>query len=281
VGSVKDMTDIAPSLDLNDGHRMPTIGFGTYSIDDPDLFTEAIATGYRLLDAAKSYGNEEQVGRGIAGSDVPRDELFVTTKLPGDDHGREKARPALEGSLERLGLDHVDLYLIHWPLPRLDLYVETWEALLELREEGLATSVGVSNFLPEHLDRLLDATGVAPAVNQVELHPYFPQAEQRAVHEELGIATQSWTPLGRGTALLDEPVLAAIAEKHELTPAQVVLRWHTQIGAAPIPKSATPERFRSNLRIFDIDLDDDDLAQIAGLETGTRIGGDPRTHEEF
>jgi diketogulonate reductase-like aldo/keto reductase len=271
----------APLLELNDGRQMPVLGFGAYSINDPAIFVEAIDAGYRLLDTATRYENETEVGRGIADSPVPREELFVTTKLPGNAHGSEGPRIELEASLERLGLDHVDLYLIHWPLPGIDKYVETWQALIALRDEGLTTSIGVSNFLPEHLDRIVAETGVAPAVNQVELHPYFPQAEQRAADERHRVVTQSWTPIGRGTDLLDNPVLAEIGRKHDKSPAQVVLRWHTQIGAAPIPKSATPERFRSNLDIFDFELDQDDLDRIAGLETGQRIGGDPRTHEEF
>ena len=271
----------APLIDLNDGHSMPVLGFGTYSIHDEDVIAEAIESGYRLLDTATRYENEQVVGAAIRSASASRDDLFVTTKLPGSEHGRDTPRPALEASLERLGLDHVDLYLIHWPLPRVGKFVETWEALVELREAGLARSVGVSNFLPEHLDAVIDATGVTPAVNQVELHPYLPQAEQRRVDADLGIVTQSWTPLGRGSNLLESPVLRSIAERHGLTPGQVVLRWHTQIGAAPIPKSATPERFRANLDIFDVALDDVELADIAALETGVRIGGDPAEHEEF
>jgi 2,5-diketo-D-gluconate reductase A len=271
----------APLIELNDGRRMPVLGFGTYSIYDPEVFVQAIDAGYRLLDTATRYDNEVEVGQGIAQSPIPRDELFVTTKLPGSSHGTDGPRRELEASLERLGLDHVDLYLIHWPLPRIDQYVESWQAMIALRDEGLTTSIGVSNFLPEHLDRILAETGVAPTVNQVELHPYFQQAEQRAADEHIGAITQSWSPLGRGSDLLDNPVLAAIGDKHEKSTAQVVLRWHTQIGAAPIPKSASPERFRSNLDIFDFKLDADDLAQIADLETGVRISGDPRTREEF
>lgn len=271
----------APLLELNDGRHMPALGFGTYSINDPEIFVQAIDAGYRLLDTATRYENEVEVGQGIAQSSTPRKELFVTTKLPGNAHGTEGPRREIESSLARLGLDHVDLHLIHWPLPRVDKYVETWQAMIELRDEGLATSIGVSNFLPEHLDRIVAETGVVPAVNQVELHPYFPQAEQRAANERIGTITQSWTPIGRGSDLLDNPVLAGIGDKHGKSPAQVVLRWHTQIGAAPIPKSATPERFRSNLEVFSFDLDEDDLALIAGLNRGTRIGGDPRTHEEF
>ncbi len=208
-------------------------------------------------------------------SSVPRDELFVTSKLPGADHGYDEALRSIEGSLERLGLDHLDLFLIHWPQPPINRYVETWKAFVRMREEGLARSIGVSNFLPEHLDELMAATDVAPAVNQVELHPFLPQREQRSADASLGTITQSWTLLGRGPDLLDRPEITETAEKHGRTPAQVVLRWHVQIGAAPIPKSATPERFRSNLDVFDFELDPDDLGRIASLETGERIGGDP------
>ena len=272
---------LAPLVELNDGRQMPVLGFGTYSIKDPAVFVEAVEAGYRLLDTATRYENETEVGRGIADAPVGRDELFVTTKLPGNAHGADGPRRELEASLERLGIDHVDLYLIHWPNPSADLYVETWKAFVELREAGLATSIGVSNFLPEHLDRIVAETGVTPAVNQVELHPYFPQADQRAADERLGTVTQSWTPIGRGSDLLENPVLAEIGAKHGKSPAQVVLRWHTQIGAAPIPKSATPERFRSNLDIFSFELDADDLQLVAGLDRASRIGGDPRTHEEY
>lgn len=274
----------APLLDLNDGHRMPTLGFGTYSLRGPEaveLMLEAIATGYRLLDTATRYENENEVGAAVARSGLAREELFVTTKLPGDAHGTDAPRVALESSLERLGLGHVDLYLIHWPNPLEDRYVETWAALVALREAGLARSIGVSNFLPEHLDRIVEATGVAPAVNQVELHPYLPQVAQRGADAERDVVTQSWTPLGRGTDLLAEPVVTRVAEKHGVTPAQAVLRWHVDVGAAPIPKSATPERFRRNLDVFAFALDTDDLTAFESLRTDVRIGGDPRTHQEF
>lgn len=271
----------APLLTLNDDHAIPAIGFGTYKIEDPELIVAAIEAGYRLLDTATRYENETAVGRGIAESRVNRDDLFVTTKLPGNAHGSDGPRRELEASLARLGLDHVDLYLIHWPNPSADLYVETWRALVTLRDEGLASSIGVSNFLPDHLDRIVSQTGVTPAVNQIELHPYFPQPEQRAANEKLGILTQSWTPIGRGSDLLAHPVLTEVGRKHGKTAAQVVLRWHTQIKAVPIPKSASPDRFRANLDIFDFQLDSEDLHLLAGLQTNKRIGGDPRTHEEF
>jgi diketogulonate reductase-like aldo/keto reductase len=206
---------------------------------------------------------------------VPRDELFVTSKLPGADHGYDEALRSVEGSLARLGLDRLDLFLIHWPQPPIGRYVEAWKAFIRMREEGTVSSIGVSNFLPEHLDKLVDETGVAPAVNQVELHPFLPQQEQRAADARHGTVTECWTPLGRGTQLLDRPEITETADKHGRTPAQIVLRWHVQIGAVPIPKSATPERFRSNLDVFDFELDADDLDRIATLETGQRIGGDP------
>ncbi len=268
----------APLLDLNDGRQMPALGFGTYSITGPDapaLIGSAIDAGYRLLDTATRYENEEEVGEAVRASSVSREELFVTSKLPGADHGYDEALRSVEGSLKRLGLDRLDLFLIHWPQPPIDKYVQTWKAFIRMRQEGTVSSIGVSNFLPEHLDRLLEETGVAPAVNQVELHPFLPQLEQRAADARHGTVTQSWTPLGRGTDLLERPEITETAEKHGRTPGQVVLRWHLDVGAAPIPKSATPERFRSNLDIFDFELDADDLARIATLETGERTGGDP------
>ena len=265
----------APLLKLNDGRQMPALGFGTYKINDPALVGEAIDAGYRLLDTATRYDNEAVVGEAVRASSVPRDELFVTSKLPGADHGFDEALRSVEGSLERLGLDRLDLFLIHWPQPPIGAFVEAWKAFIRMREEGTVSSIGVSNFLPEHLDRLVEETDVAPAVNQVELHPFFPQREQREADARHGIITQSWTPLGRGTELLDRPQITETADKHGRTPAQVVLRWHIEIGAAPIPKSATPERFRSNLDIFDFELDADDHERIATLETGQRIGGDP------
>jgi diketogulonate reductase-like aldo/keto reductase len=268
----------APLLELNDGRQMPALGFGTYKIYGPDapaLIVEAIDAGYRLLDTATTYRNEGEVGEAVRLSSVPRDELFVTSKLRGGDHGYDEALRGVEGSLERLGLDRLDLYLIHWPQPPIDKYVETWKAFIRMREEGTVSSIGVSNFLPEHLDRLVDETGVAPAVNQVELHPYLPQQEQRAGDARHGTVTESWSPLGRGTELLGRPEITETADKHGRTPAQIVLRWHVQMGSVPIPKSATPERFRSNLDVFDFELDADDLDRIATLETGQRIGGDP------
>jgi 2,5-diketo-D-gluconate reductase A len=269
---------VAPLLTLNDGRQMPALGFGTYSITGPDapaLIGEAIDAGYRLLDTATTYDNEHEVGAAVHASSVPRDELFVTSKLRGSDHGYDEALRSFEGVLDRLGLDRLDLFLIHWPQPPIDKYVDAWKAFVRLREEGAVGSIGVSNFLPAHLDRIIAETDVPPAVNQVELHPFLPQGEQRAADARHDIVTQSWTPLGRGTDLLERPEITEAAEKHGRTPGQVVLRWHVQIGAAPIPKSATPERFRSNLEVFDFELDDEDIRNIAMLETGERTGGDP------
>jgi diketogulonate reductase-like aldo/keto reductase len=268
----------APLIELNDGRQMPALGFGTYTITGPDapaLIGSAIDAGYRLLDTATRYENEAEVGEAVRAASVPRDDLFVTSKLPGADHGYDAALTSVEGSLERLGLDRLDLFLIHWPQPQINQYVETWKAFIRMREEGMVSSIGVSNFLPEHLDRIVAETGVAPAVNQVELHPFLPQREQREADSRHGTVTQSWTPLGRGTHLLERHEITETADKHARTPAQVVLRWHLQIGAAPIPKSATPERFRRNLDVFDFELDADDLERIATLENGRRIGGDP------
>jgi diketogulonate reductase-like aldo/keto reductase len=268
----------APLLDLNDGHQLPALGYGTYSITGPDapgIIAEAIDAGYRLLDPAVRFENEAEVGEAVRHSSVPRDELVVTTKLPGADHGFDEALRSCEESLKRLGLDRIDLYLIHWPQPPIGRYVETWKAFVRLREQGMVRSIGVSNFLPDHLDQIVDATGAAPAVNQVELHPYLSQAEQRAADASHGTITESWSPLGRGSDLLERPELQQIADKHGRSVGQVVLRWHTQLGAVPIPKSANPSRFRDILAVFDFELDADDLATIGSLEQGRRLGGDP------
>ncbi len=263
---------------------MPSFGFGTAPLDAddaPETVGIAIDAGYRLIDTAASYDNETGVGRGIASSSVDRGELFVTTKLRGDDHGAEEARRGLHGSLERLGLDYVDLYLIHWPLPRIDRYVESWETMIALRDEGLIRSIGVSNFLPDHINRLKRETGVLPAVNQIEMHPEWTQVEQRAYDSEQGIVTESWSPLRRGGGVLRSPVVARIASAHDVTPGQVVLRWHVQSGVVPIPYSSNPERIASNLDVFSFELSAEEMAAIATLDTADRFGGDPRTHEEF
>lgn len=270
--------------ELNDGHSMPAIGFGTWRLSGDDGVTAigtALQCGYRMIDTAVRYENEGAVGRAVSESGLPRESLFVTTKLPGDDHGYDAAMRSCEGSLERLGLQYVDLYLIHWPLPRVDKYVETWRAFIALREQGLVRSIGVSNFTETHIDRLIGDTGVVPAVNQIEMHPLFAQSRQRAYDSEHGIVTQSWTPLGRKSDLLDSPVLEEIAEAHSVTVGQVVLRWHVEMGAVPLPKSQRSDRIATNLDIHDFVLSTDELAAIDTLDRGQRIGGDPDTHEEF
>ncbi|NEC64927.1 aldo/keto reductase [Streptomyces sp. SID9727] len=272
-----------PVHTLNDGHTIPAVGLGTYPLDDDaaeKAVSGALDLGYRLVDTALNYGNETGTGRGVARSGVPREEVFVTTKVPGRHHGYEKTLASFEESRSNLGLDYVDLYLIHWPLPRVGLYVDTWRALVKLREEGLVRSVGVSNFTAGHLRRLEEETGVVPAVNQVELHPRLPQEELRAVHAAMGIVTQSWSPLGRGRDLLADPEVVAVAEAHGVTPGQAVLRWHTQLGAVPIPKSADPGRQRENLDLFGFELTPEELGRISNGRR-ERFGGDPEEHEEF
>lgn len=272
-----------PAHPLNDGRTIPAVGLGTWPLDD-DAAGEAVAgalgLGYRLVDTALNYGNETGTGRGIARSGVPREDVFVTTKVPGRHHGYEKTLASFEESRRNLGLAYVDLYLIHWPLPRVDLYVDTWRALIRLREDGLVRSIGVSNFTAEQLARLEEETGVLPAVNQIEMHPRLPQEELRAVHAARGIVTESWSPLGRGRDLLADPAVVAAAEAHGVTPGQAVLRWHTQLGAVPIPKSADPGRQRENLDLFGFELTPDELARISAGPR-ERFGGDPETHEEF
>ncbi|GAA1435431.1 aldo/keto reductase [Streptomyces thermospinosisporus] len=272
-----------PTHTLNDGTTIPALGLGTWPLDDDEAeraVTSALELGYRLVDTAANYRNETGVGRAVARAGVPREEIVVTTKLPGRHHGYEQTLASFEESRRRLGLDYVDLYLIHWPLPRVGKYVDSWKAMIKLREDGLIRSIGVSNFTPAHIERLEKETGVLPSVNQIELHPYFPQEELRAYHREKGILTESWSPLGQGSTLLDDPAVAAVAEAHGVTPAQAVLRWHIQLGALPIPKSADPDRQRANLDVFGFELDE---AQIRTLSDHAhrRLGGDPEVHEEF
>jgi 2,5-diketo-D-gluconate reductase A len=272
-----------PAHTLNDGTTIPALGLGTWPMDDAQAekaVSEALNIGYRLIDTATNYRNETGTGRGIARSDVPREEVVVTTKLPGRHHGYEETLASFAESLGRLGLEYVDLYLIHWPLPRVGKYVESWKAMIKLREEGLIRSIGVSNFTQEHIMRLEEETGVLPSVNQIELHPYFPQDALRTFHTDKGIVTESWSPLGRGTRLLDDPALAKVADAHGVTPGQVVLRWHTQLGAIPIPKSADPGRQRENLDIFGFELTPTEMAAVSD-HPQQRIGGDPEVHEEF
>jgi diketogulonate reductase-like aldo/keto reductase len=271
---------------LNDGAVLPAVGFGTYPLrgqEGIDAVTSALGVGYRLLDTAVNYGNEEEVGEAIRRSGEPRDEVLVTSKIPGRDHAYDDAIRSTKESLHRLGLDHLDLHLIHWPNPRVGKYVEAWQALLDLREQGLVRSVGVSNFTEAHLDRIIEATGVTPAVNQIELHPYFPQAEMRAVHERLGIRTEAWSPMGKRQAPFDEPPVADAARRHGVAPGQVILRWHLQLGSLPIPKSADPTRQAQNLDVLGFELTEGEVAAISGLaDPGGRLfGGDPDTHEEM
>ncbi|MGW2835454.1 aldo/keto reductase [Streptomyces sp. NPDC001286] len=272
-----------PTHTLNDGTRLPAVGLGTWPMSDAEAeraVAEALGLGYRLVDTATNYRNESGVGLGIARGGVPREEIVVTTKLPGRDHGYEETLASFEESRRRLGLEYVDLYLIHWPLPRVDRYVDSWRAMIKLREDGLVRSIGVSNFTPGHIERLEKETGVLPSVNQIELHPLFPQEELRAFHTAKGIVTESWSPLGRGSDLLDDPALVSIAEDLGVTPGQVVLRWHTQLGAVPIPKSSDPGRQRANLDVFGFELDAGQMRAVAD-RAHRRLGGDPEVHEEF
>ncbi|MCJ1688858.1 aldo/keto reductase [Rathayibacter sp. VKM Ac-2927] len=266
-----------PLLPLNDGRAIPQVGLGVYKIGDDEAartVATALEAGYRHVDKATLYGNERGVGEGIRASGLPREQVFVTTKVWNDDHGFDETLEAFDRSLELLGTDYVDLYLVHWPIPSRDRYVDTYRALERIRQEGRARSIGVSNFAIEHLERLLGETEVVPAINQVELHPRLPQDELRAFDAAHGIVTQAWSPLARGR-LLDEPVLASIAAKHGVSPAQVVLRWHVQLGVVVIPKSVTPARIRENLDVFGFALDEEDLAGISVLATGERTGRDP------
>jgi 2,5-diketo-D-gluconate reductase A len=269
-----------PSLTLNNGVQMPQVGFGVFLIPAEETkaaVTTALDCGYRHIDTAKIYGNESAVGEAIAESGIDRSEIFVTTKCWNADQGFDSARRAFDASLKRLGLDNLDLYLIHWPAPSRDLYVDTWRAFEELYTEGRVRAIGVSNFQPAHLQRLFDETETVPAINQIELHPWLQQSELRAFHREHGIVTEAWSPLATGGDFLDNPVIGAIAKKHDITAAQVILRWHLDLGNVIIPKSVNRDRMASNLDLFDISLDDEDTAQIAELDAGQRVGDDPDT----
>ncbi|MCU1437285.1 MAG: oxidoreductase [Naasia sp.] len=271
------MSELPPSLPLNDGRSISQLGLGVYKVADAEVgavIASALEAGYRHIDTAALYDNEDGVGRAVREAAVPREELFITTKLWNDDHGYDRALRAFDESMARLGLDYVDLYLIHWPVPSRDLYVETWRALERIREEGRARSIGVSNFARRHVERLLTETGTTPAVNQVELHPWLAQDGLREFDAAHGIVTEAWSPLARGRVLGNE-TLERIAAKHRRSPAQVVLRWHLDLGNVVIPKSVTPARIRENADIFDFDLDHDDLAAIAALDSGRRTGRDP------
>jgi 2,5-diketo-D-gluconate reductase A len=268
-----------PNIRLNNGVEIPQLGFGVFQVKPEDTertVRAALDAGYRHIDTAQMYGNEEQVGQAIAASGIARDELFVTTKLNNDKHGADKAIPALDESLRKLGLDHVDLFLIHWPRPAENKYVETWGAFEKLASDGKTRAIGVSNFQLAHLERLTAETGTVPAVNQIELHPYLPQAELRAYHQEHGIATEAWSPIGgQGGDLLHEKSLAGLAEKYGKSPAQIVLRWHIQLGDIVFPKSTTPSRIAENIDVFDFELAGDDMTTIGELDNGTRVGPNP------
>ena len=269
----------SPPVELADGNSIPQFGLGVYKVDDSlaaGLVEGAIDAGYRHVDTAKLYFNEKGVGAGARASGVPRDELFVTTKVWNDDQGYDETLRAFDTSLDLLGMDYVDLYLIHWPAPARDRYIDTWRALEKLRADGRARSIGVSNFTEAHLTRLLDSASEIPVINQVEIHPFLPQNELRAFNARHGIVTEAWSPLARGLAVAN-PVLAAIGEKYGKSAAQVTLRWHLQNGLVVIPKSNSVERIRENSLVFDFELDAEDLAQIATLETGTRTGSNPDT----
>ncbi|XXF79679.1 aldo/keto reductase [Myxococcaceae bacterium GXIMD 01537] len=272
-----------PTRKLNDGYAIPQLGFGTWPLTDDEAAVAveaALKTGYRLIDTASRYGNEKGVGQGLRASGLPRAEYFVTTKVRGADHGYDSTLRAFDASARRLGVDYVDLYLIHWPLPGKGLYVETWRAFLKLKQEGRVRSVGVSNFEPEHIRRLVTETGVAPVVNQVELHPDFAQKALRADAAAQKIVIEAWSPLGRGGDLLKRDVITSLAKKHGKSPAQIILRWHIELGNVAIPKSQHPQRMHENLDVFDFRLDASDLAAIATLDRGHRMGGDPNSYVE-
>lgn len=267
-------------LSLHDGARIPQVGLGVWQTPDNEAapaVKAALDAGYRHVDTAAVYENEQGVGEGIRQSGLPRSDIFLTTKLWNTDQGYEQTLKAFEASLKRLGTDYVDLYLIHWPSAHRGLFVDTWKALVSLKEEGRAKSIGVSNFYPEHIEKIVAETGVVPVINQIELHPDFQQRETRAFHEKHKIATQSWSPLGQGK-LLGHPVIAEIAQKLGRTPAQVIIRWHIENGLVVIPKSVTPSRIVENFKVFDFTLSAEDLDRLNGLDdAGARIGPDPKT----
>jgi diketogulonate reductase-like aldo/keto reductase len=284
--SEQSATPTVPTLGSADGTAVPAVGFGTYQLKGAagaDTIARAIDAGYRLIDSAFSYENEGAVGRAVRAASVPRDELLVTSKLPGRRHAYDEAVATVEESVLRTGLDHLDLYLVHWPNPRVGKYVEAYQALVDCRERGLVRHVGVSNFLPEHLDAVIEATGVTPVVNQVELHPYFPQAEQRAADAARGVVTEAWSPIGRANALLNDPVVTAVAAAHGVSPARAILRWHVQLGVVPIPKASSPERQADNLDLFSFELTADEMDRITGLgrPDGRTNDQDPAVYEEL
>lgn len=269
----------SPSIKLNDGNSIPQVGLGVWQTPPEDTeraAATALDAGYRHIDTAAAYGNEREVGQAVAKSGLARGDVFVTTKLWNSDQGYDSTLKAFDASMQRLGTDYLDLYLIHWPVPANDAYVDTFKAFAHLRDQGRIRSIGVSNFEPEHLRKLIDATGIVPAVNQIELHPRLQQHELRELHAQLGIATEAWSPLGQGS-LLTHPAVTAVAEAHGKTSAQVLIRWHIQLGNIVIPKSVTPARIVSNFDVFDFELSEQDMASVSSLGDGTRLGPDPRT----
>lgn len=271
----------SPELKFNDGNSIPQLGYGVWQVESDvaeDVVGKALDAGFRHVDTAKIYGNEEGVGKALAESDVPREDVFVTTKLWNEDQGYDSTLAAFDESMQRLGLDELDLYLIHWPAIGKGKYVDTWKAFVELQKQGRVKSIGVSNFPIEQLEEIIEATGVTPAINQVETHPYFNQEELRAFHKKHGILHESWSPLGQGKEVLEDPVIVEIAQKHGATPAQVIIAWHLALGNVVIPKSVTPERIVENFAALDVKLDDEDVEAINGLSKDDgRIGPDPKT----
>jgi 2,5-diketo-D-gluconate reductase A len=280
------MTFDLPRYTLNDDQTVPVVGFGTYPLrgeDGTEAMVRALEAGYRLLDSAVNYGNEEEVGEAVRRSGLAREDVQVTTKIPGRHHEYDQAIGSVEESLRRMRFDYLDLVLIHWPNPSVGRYVEAWRALVELRKRGLVRSIGVSNFTEQHLHAIIDDTGVTPAVNQIELHPYFPQQQMLRVNADLGIQTESWSPLGKRSAPFAQPPVVEAAERYGVTPPQVILRWQLQRGCLPLPKSATPQRQRQNLDVFGFQLTDAEIEGITALARpdGRLFGGDPDTHEEM
>ena len=271
------MQATANKTSLRDGSQIPSIGFGVFLIPNSEVVaavSTALACGYRHLDTASIYKNEEGVGEAVRASNLPRKDIFITTKIWNDDQGTGKTKAACFASLDRLGLNYLDLVLIHWPVPGRGLYVDTWRELIDLRDKGHIKSIGVSNFNPDHLEAIIQATGEVPVVNQIECHPWLQQTVLRTFHANLGIVTQSWSPLGRGK-LLNEPIIKTIAKKHNSTEAQVIIAWHLKVGNVVIPKSITPSRIQENYQASKINLDSDDIAQILKLDAGIRVGPDP------
>ncbi|MGK4143734.1 aldo/keto reductase [Weissella paramesenteroides] len=275
-----------PNITLNDGHQLPNLGLGTYQLKGGTGFQQilaAIKSGYRLIDSATNYDNEGIVGKAIRHSGVPRSEFFITSKLPGKYHDYESARDAIQESLARMGIDYFDLFIIHWPLPKRGLYVEAWQALVDAQKQGLIRSIGVSNFEPEHLDRIIEETGVKPAVNQIEIHPYWVQEDNVLENLRRGIKVEAWSPLGRGSAALKEPVIQKIAEKYGKSTSQIITRWHIDRGIIPVLRSSNPAHQREDLDVFDFELENNEIAAINDLnrEDGRIDGQDPNEYEEF